>query len=34
MTDYADRAAAMAEGAPENVRDRARGHSADLHTNH
>lgn len=24
MTDYADRAAAMAEGAPENVRDRAR----------
>lgn len=24
MTDYADRAAALAEGAPENVRDRAR----------
>ena len=24
MTDYADRAAAMAEGAPENMRDRAR----------
>ena len=24
MTDYADRAAAMVEGAPENVRDRAR----------
>lgn len=24
MTDYADRAAALAEGAPENMRDRAR----------
>ena len=24
MTDYADRAAAIADGAPENVRDRAR----------
>lgn len=24
MTDYADRAAAMVDGAPENVRDRAR----------